>query len=92
MVDLTDNDSSTSPRFLQPLETETVNLLLLSAVCLTATPPAAENPRPLKLGIIGLDTSHSVEFTKILNDSKAAGELAGAIVAAFPGGSPRHSA
>jgi hypothetical protein len=42
----------------------------------------------LRAGIIGLDTSHVVEFTKALNDPKAADDLAGVrVVAAFPGGS-----
>jgi predicted dehydrogenase len=43
----------------------------------------------MKVGIIGLDTPHGVEFTKILNDPRATGDLAGlAVVAGFPGGSP----
>jgi Oxidoreductase family, NAD-binding Rossmann fold len=48
-----------------------------------------EAGQPLRVGIIGLDTSHVVAFTRVLNDPKAAGELAGVrIVAAYPGGSP----
>ena len=42
----------------------------------------------LRIGIIGLDTSHVVAFTKILNDPKAPGPLAEAkVVGAFRGGS-----
>jgi predicted dehydrogenase len=42
----------------------------------------------MRAGIIGLDTSHVVEFTKLLNDPKPADDLAGVrIVAAFPAGS-----
>src|ERR1700730_2638394 len=42
----------------------------------------------LRAGIIGLDTSHVVEFTKALNDPKAGDDLTGVrVVAAFPGGS-----
>ena len=42
----------------------------------------------LKLGLIGLDTSHVVAFTKILNDEDAKGHVGGAkVVAAFKGGS-----
>jgi len=42
----------------------------------------------MKLGLIGLDTSHVVAFTKILNDPKAKGHVEGAkVVAAFKGGS-----
>ena len=43
----------------------------------------------LKLGIIGLDTSHAVAFTKILNDPDNPHHVKGAkVVAAFKGGSP----
>ena len=43
---------------------------------------------PLKAGIIGLDTSHAIAFTRLLNDPKARGDLAGVrVVAAYPGGS-----
>ena len=57
--------------------------LLISAVL------AAAEDAPIKVGIIGVDTSHAAEFTKIFNDPKATGDLAGMkVVAAFPGGSP----
>ncbi len=50
---------------------------------------AQESPKPLRAGIIGLDTSHVVAFTQVLNNPKAAGDLAGVrVVAAYPGGSP----
>lgn len=60
---------------------------------LAAPAPAAEEPAPaekvLKAGLIGLDTSHAVAFTKLLNDPKAPLEVSGVrVVAAFPGGSP----
>tara|TARA_Y100000589_G_C27090327_1_gene603617 strand:+ start:146 stop:1111 length:966 start_codon:yes stop_codon:yes gene_type:complete len=43
----------------------------------------------LKIGIIGLDTSHAVAFTKILNDPDNPHHVKGAkVVAAFKGGSP----
>jgi hypothetical protein len=47
-----------------------------------------ESTNDLRVGIIGLDTSHSIEFTKILNDP-AAGEKFGGykVVAAYPKGS-----
>ncbi len=45
--------------------------------------------KELKLGMIGLDTSHVVAFTKILNDSGHSQHVKGAkVVAAFKGGSP----
>ena len=41
-----------------------------------------------RIGLIGLDTSHVIAFTKILNDPKATGPLAQAkVTAAFRGGS-----
>jgi hypothetical protein len=59
-------------------------LLLLSA----SPAPAGQNV-PLRVGIIGLDSSHCIAFTNILNNPKNEGDLAGLkVVAAFPGGSP----
>ncbi|HEX8200182.1 MAG TPA: Gfo/Idh/MocA family oxidoreductase [Isosphaeraceae bacterium] len=66
-------------------------LSLLPLLMPGAAPRAAgqEANQPLRIGIIGLDTSHVVAFTKVLNDPKAAGDLAGIrVVAAYPGGSP----
>ncbi|QGH33467.1 gfo/Idh/MocA family oxidoreductase [Gracilibacillus salitolerans] len=43
----------------------------------------------LKVGIIGLDTSHAVVFTKLLNDPSEKHHVPGGkVVIAFPGGSP----
>jgi len=56
---------------------------------LAASVWAAEKAVPIKVGIIGLDTSHVMAFTGVLNDPKATGDLADMkVVAAFPGGSP----
>ena len=42
----------------------------------------------LKIGLVGLDTSHVEAFTSLLNDPKNANHVAGGkVVAAFPGGS-----
>jgi predicted dehydrogenase len=42
---------------------------------------------PLRIGMIGLDTSHVIAFARIFNDPQAAGDLAGfAVVAGYPGG------
>src|SRR5437870_1221790 len=50
--------------------------------------PGEEPGKQLKAGIIGLDTSHVVAFTSLLNSPKAKGVLAEVrIVAAYPGGS-----
>lgn len=44
---------------------------------------------PIKVGIIGLDTSHVVAFTQLLNDAKNPNHIPGAkVVCAFKGGSP----
>jgi len=44
---------------------------------------------PIKIGIVGLDTSHVVAFTQLLNDPKNANHIPGAkVVCAFKGGSP----
>jgi hypothetical protein len=50
---------------------------------------AGEPAGPLRAGIIGLDTSHVIAFTRILNDPGATGDLADVtVVAGYPGGSP----
>ena len=51
-------------------------------------PLNADGPlKPLRAGIIGLDTSHVPAFTKLFNGPKADGDLAGIkVVAGFPGG------
>ena len=57
-----------------------------AAVAASAADSAA---RPIRAGLIGLDTSHVIAFTQTINDPKAAGPLADVkIVAGFPGGSP----
>lgn len=44
---------------------------------------------PLKIGIIGLDTSHAVTFTQLLNEPGDPDHVPGAVVvAAYKGGSP----
>jgi hypothetical protein len=49
---------------------------------------AESEPSAKRIGIIGLDTSHSVEFTKALNGPDASDEFGGyKIVAAYPQGS-----
>lgn len=44
---------------------------------------------PLRIGMIGLDTSHVTAFADLLHDARHAHHVPGArVVAAFPGGSP----
>ena len=57
--------------------------ILFPILCLAAM------PADLRLGIIGTDTSHAIEFTRILNDASAQGHVPGAHgVADYKGGSP----
>jgi hypothetical protein len=69
----------------------TFRLTPLAALLIMSLPAfvAAEEPRELKVGIIGLDTSHVIAFTKELNNKDAKPELANCrVVAAYPKGSP----
>jgi predicted dehydrogenase len=55
----------------------------------TLTGPLSSHADDLRLGIIGLDTSHATAFTEMLNDPAHKDHIPGArVVAAFPGGSP----
>jgi predicted dehydrogenase len=59
------------------------------ALALASVSAQAEEPKQIRVGIIGLDTSHAIAFTKILNDEKASPDVAGCrVVAAYPKGSP----
>ncbi|MGY8733079.1 MAG: hypothetical protein ACKVK0_13140, partial [Pirellulales bacterium] len=55
---------------------------------LTESTVKAEEPKSLKVGLIGLDTSHSLAFTKALNAEDAAADIANCrVVIAYPQGS-----
>ncbi len=63
-------------------------LLLCLFTAFTAA-PAAERGKPIRVGLIGLDTSHVIAFTQIINAPKNTGDLADLqVVAGYPGGSP----
>ena len=63
-------------------------LVSSSFLLLTTTAQSADVPK-LRAGIIGLDTSHVIAFTKMLNADDAPPELANCrVVAAYPKGSP----
>lgn len=65
------------------------SILFFMSFYLNLTIHDAWSEPTIKVGLIGLDTSHAPAFTKILNDSSHRHHLPGArIVAAFPGGSP----
>lgn len=59
-------------------------LVAVTCTCLAAEPPA----KIIRVGIIGLDTSHAPAFTKAMNSADATGDLAACkVVAAYPHGS-----
>lgn len=65
-------------------------LLVLLAIVLAMplVADAADADQPLRIGIIGLDTSHSIAFTKALNAERPKPGLEGCrVVAAYPQGS-----
>lgn len=65
-------------------------LLSLFAGILAPQPVIAQDGEtPIRVGIIGLDTSHSIAFTKVLNDPDATEDVARCkVVCAYPQGSP----
>lgn len=66
-----------------------VALLVSFSFVEEATCHGEEKPAFLRAGMIGLDTSHVIAFTNILNNPKNTGDLAGIrMVAGYPGGSP----
>jgi hypothetical protein len=73
------------------LNGRTAHLTRLLACCFLATILYTSQAlgSDLRLGIIGTDTSHVVEFTKLLNDPSAREHVSGAVVvAAFKSSSP----
>jgi predicted dehydrogenase len=64
--------------------------LVLVVVGLLAPPGGAAQQKPeIRVGMIGLDTSHALRFTELLNDPSRPDHVTGArVVAAFKGGSP----
>jgi predicted dehydrogenase len=61
----------------------------IAAVLLLALAGTLSAQTEVRIGIIGLDTSHVREFTRMLNDASAPDHVAGGrVVAAYKGGSP----
>src|SRR5688572_32595825 len=61
---------------------------LLASICLTIIAGLSRAAEPLRVGIIGLDTSHATDFTAIINTPRPAGAQYGCrVVAAYPQGS-----
>jgi predicted dehydrogenase len=70
-----------------PLSRNVLTTIAVTALLLGA--PISHAKVPLRVGIIGCDTSHVIAFTKIINNAEATGPLAEVeVTAAYPGGSP----
>lgn len=66
-----------------------VSVLIVFLAAYAAPAGAQEAAKVIRVGMIGLDTSHVIAFADVLNDPKAGGDLAGVkVVAGYPGGSP----
>jgi hypothetical protein len=77
------------PVFRFPLSAFRFLAIVLCLFAALTAAPAAEPGKPIRVGLIGLDTSHVIAFTQIINDPKNTGDLADLkVVAAYPGGSP----
>src|SRR5262245_324866 len=62
---------------------------LLLLPCTVITLQSAFPAEDLRLGLIGLDTSHVIAFTQLINDTQRKDHVPGGkVVAAFKGGSP----
>ena len=69
----------------------TLFLIVVGSLTRLTLPAAAndQSPPDIRVGIIGLDTSHVVHFTRLLNAENPPPKLAGCrVVAAYPQGSP----
>jgi hypothetical protein len=54
--------------FWRLLMKKKIVVLVLLGVSITAQFAVAQSTQPIRVGIIGLDTSHVIAFTKVLND------------------------
>jgi len=65
-------------------------IAVVAALCVASLATgvfAAEPAKPIRIGMIGLDTSHVIAFANLLNNPNATGDLADVqVVAGFPGG------
>ena len=59
-------------------------ILTLAVFSLLRTPAPAQEAKPVRVGVLGLDNYQAIAFTQLFNDPKAAGPLAGLrVVAAY---------
>ncbi|MCA8996540.1 MAG: Gfo/Idh/MocA family oxidoreductase [Planctomycetaceae bacterium] len=68
-----------------------VTVALIGGSLLTMTNPSfgQSDSQVIRVGVIGLDTSHAIAFTKLLNDESNKDHVPGCkVVCAFPHGSP----
>lgn len=73
--------------YLRYLRPSFMSLILMTQLLVPNGFVLADSKPPIRVGIIGLDTSHVVEFTKLLNDPTSPEHVPGAqVVAAFKGG------
>jgi predicted dehydrogenase len=64
-------------------------MLTLLSLAHSALLAQSESTQPIRVGIIGTDTSHVIEFTRMFNDASQPDHVPGVrVVAAFKGGSP----
>lgn len=64
-------------------------VIIIALLAALGTVGASAQDAPLRIGIIGLDTSHVTAFTALLNDPTNPNHVPGArVVAAYKGGSP----
>lgn len=83
----------TDLRFLLAVRFAEVQTIRMSSLprllCLTFLTLGTVCGAEIRIGLIGLDTSHATAFTEILNNPQAKDHVGGArVVAAFKGGSP----
>lgn len=65
-----------------------VKAFVVALAAVVGTGLAFADDKPIRAGIIGVDTSHSIAFTKAFQDPKATADVKRVkLVAAFPGGS-----
>ena len=68
---------------------DTLAILLAIVAIFAIERPCHAADAPLRVGIVGCDTSHVIVFTKLINAPQATGALAKVeVTAAYPGGSP----
>jgi hypothetical protein len=66
-----------------------LSLRLLTLAAMSLFSPSPATAAELRIGMIGLDTSHAIAFAKLINDPKDPNHVPGGkVVAAFKGGSP----